>query len=50
MNANMRPDIEVATNIQIGNQRHNQIKLLSFLIHIIIDIILSISLIVFVCQ
>jgi hypothetical protein len=50
MNANTRPDIEAGTNIQIDNQLHNQIKLLLFHIHIIINIILSISLIVFICQ
>ncbi len=50
MNANIRPDIEADTYIEIGNQRHNQIKLLLFLVRIIININLSISLIIFICQ
>ncbi len=50
MNANTRPDIEANTNIEIGDQRHNQIKLLLFLIDIIINIIFSISLMVFIYQ
>jgi hypothetical protein len=49
MNGNTRPNNEANINIHISNQRYNLIKLVLFLIHIIIDIILSISLIVFIC-
>jgi hypothetical protein len=47
---NVRPDTEAGTNVNVGNQRHNQIKLLIIFCHIIISITLSVSLIVFLCK
>jgi len=47
---NLRPDTEAGTNVNVGNQRHNQIKLLIIFFHIIISITLSVSLIVFLCK
>ena len=46
---NNRPDVEAGTNIQVGNQRYNQMKFYLFLIHSICSPILSILLIIFIC-
>jgi len=49
-NTNQRPDTELGLNTIVNSRRHNQIKLLLFLSHIIISSILSILFIVFICK
>ncbi|CAF1368530.1 unnamed protein product [Adineta steineri] len=48
INANVRADTEASTNANVGNRRHNQIKILLLFIHIIVTTVLSIVLIVFI--
>jgi hypothetical protein len=49
-NTNSAPDIESGNNLNDGNRRFNLIKLVLLLLHIIINLVLSILLIVFICS